>query len=84
MLASDVRRALKRFSGKGQSFDLILADPPYALDEAVVQACFTDARSLLADEGTFVWEHQHARPAPAEAERSLKSGEARFSLYGPV
>lgn len=75
----DVTRALKGFSA--DSFDLVLADPPYDLAPAVADSVFTLARACLAPEGRLVWEHRHSNPPPDKPKRSLRCGEAAFSFY---
>lgn len=81
--ATDAIRFLEKTD---RSFDLIMADPPYAapLFERLLELIF--ARAILAPGGLFVLEHASAMrtPAPAEARIVVEktSGETGVTVYG--
>ncbi len=57
----DFRACLARAEGK---FDLIFADPPYAMDAAEEALSLIAARELLAADGLVVWESEREECAP--------------------
>lgn len=58
-----VLRALKQLEGK---FDLILADPPYAIagEELPQVLALVSERGLLAEDGMVMLEHRQGEPLP--------------------
>ena len=56
VLKSPVDRALKTFGETGRQFDLIMADPPYAKQEALAQLALILELHLLAPGGTVMFE----------------------------
>ena len=68
------------------SFDLVLLDPPYAIDD--LQAVMDRAASLVAPGGTVVLEHARRRTSPEHVEglmryRVLTAGDSALSWYTP-
>ncbi|NLV82665.1 MAG: hypothetical protein GXZ18_06680 [Synergistaceae bacterium] len=54
----DVRRAVSRFAKKGESFNIIFADPPYDLGWGQELPKLIDNNNfVLSDNGIFVYEH---------------------------
>lgn len=64
LLALPVARALDSLGKRGERFQLIFADPPYAarVVETVLEGL--SAHKVLADGGTVVIEHDKREPAP--------------------
>jgi 16S rRNA (guanine966-N2)-methyltransferase len=64
VLAQPVERALETLGRRGDTFNLIFADPPYAarVVETVLEGL--GRHGLLAPEGTVVIEHDKREPAP--------------------
>ncbi|MET0406512.1 MAG: 16S rRNA (guanine(966)-N(2))-methyltransferase RsmD [Cystobacter sp.] len=64
VLALPVARALETLGRRGDRFQLIFADPPYAarVVETVLEGL--SAHQLLAEGGTVVVEHDKREPAP--------------------
>jgi 16S rRNA G966 N2-methylase RsmD len=82
VVRGEVLRELPRMAARGERFELVFADPPYAgpeVDRVVAafgaaDACTGDARTgvvrlagLLADGGVLVVEHAARRPPPVAA-----------------
>jgi 16S rRNA (guanine(966)-N(2))-methyltransferase RsmD len=68
------------------SYDLILADPPYADTEAAHVLASLSASPRLADPGVLVWEHCASYEPPTrlgrlQLERTRTHGVAALSLY---
>ncbi len=89
LVTTDVRLALTSLEGRGESFDLVFADPPYATDQLDRSLSSLGASRLVVDEGLVVVEHHHKRELRAsygelEQLRVLKSGESCFTLYRRV
>jgi 16S rRNA (guanine(966)-N(2))-methyltransferase RsmD len=61
VLALDAMAAIARL--KGQRFDVVFMDPPYA-DDPVPLAEAVEAANLLGDSGRLVIEHRRDRPMP--------------------
>lgn len=81
LLRDDVGRALGRL--RGQSFDLVFSDPPYALQAA--QATLEAAAPLLAPGGRLVLEMDKREalpsgPLPIADERLY--GDTRVAIFG--
>jgi len=69
VLAGDAARLLGAAAAggappAGAPYDLVLLDPPYALDEAALAAVLTDLVAVLAPDATVVVERAAAAPAP--------------------
>lgn len=78
VLAQPVERAVETLGKKGEKFDLIFADPPYAarMVEAVLEQV---ARAgLLSPGGTVVIEHDKREQAPESHEGFARVDERRF------
>lgn len=76
ILQADAVEAVRRLSGRGERFDLILADPPYRRGE-VARVLDTLARHpLLADGGVIVVEHD-PREGPPERVPALRCSDQR-------
>ncbi len=57
-LHMDVRRAAARFAKRGESFDIIFADPPYRLGWGKeLPALMESNESILAPGGVIIFEH---------------------------
>jgi 16S rRNA (guanine(966)-N(2))-methyltransferase RsmD len=64
VLCMDVRRAVSRFSKKGEQFDIIFADPPYELGWGKeLPALIAENAGILLDGGVFVFEHSEREKA---------------------
>lgn len=57
----DFRTCLARVTGK---FDIVFADPPYAMDVAAETLSLLAQRDLLAEQGVVVWESEREESAP--------------------
>jgi pantetheine-phosphate adenylyltransferase len=81
VLAMPAARALERLQARGQRFDLVFLDPPYAqgLLEPMLEALVR--LDLLLPRATIVCEHHGRDPAPA-GPPSLEQGETR--AFGDV
>lgn len=84
VLAQPVERAVKLLAQRGERFDLIFADPPYAARQ--VESVLEQVVGLLAAEGTLVVEHDRREPAPEEQGGLRRVDQRRFgdtlvSLY---
>jgi 16S rRNA (guanine966-N2)-methyltransferase len=85
VLRADVRTAVERLLGS-QSFDLVLADPPYASDETALLEGLV-ACSRLEPGGWVVVERptRGAAPSPPPGLEHLRSavyGDSRLDFYG--
>ena len=86
VMLSSVEKAVDRLSGAGKRFDLIFADPPYASLAGKNVLLWVDSKSLLAQHGTLVLEHDKRELLP-EVEGGLTRvdervfGDTRLSLY---
>jgi len=90
VLAADVREAVRRLAGEAP-FDLVLADPPWALvDTGEAPRVLADlARStLLADGALVVLEHASRTPSPPidglTEQQSRRYGDASLTFYKPA
>jgi 16S rRNA (guanine(966)-N(2))-methyltransferase RsmD len=80
----DVR--LRASSSGGTSFDLVLLDPPYEIED--LAGIVAGAASLVASPGRLVLEHSRRRPSPEAAgalrrTRVLTAGDSALSFYAP-
>lgn len=76
VLPLEVERATTRLAAQGRRFELIFADPPYAMVLASAPALFRAALELLTPGGTLVVEHARRDTLPAPPSR-LIAGEVR-------
>ncbi|WNG17980.1 16S rRNA (guanine(966)-N(2))-methyltransferase RsmD [Cystobacter fuscus] len=78
VLAQPVARALETLGRRGDRFQLIFADPPYAarVVETVLEGL--SAHQLLADGGTVVIEHDKREPAPEAHAGFTRVDQRRF------
>lgn len=78
-ILGDYMSALEKF--KGQKFDAIFIDPPYATDYAVKAINYIDKNNMLNDNGVIVWEKAYT----AHIELDLKHlGILKIKKYGTV
>jgi 16S rRNA (guanine966-N2)-methyltransferase len=64
VVTGDATRLLRQGGPAGAPFDLVLLDPPYALEEDVLAALLGDLVPLLAPGATVVVERPAQAPAP--------------------
>jgi 16S rRNA (guanine966-N2)-methyltransferase len=78
ILAQPVERALEVLGRRGDKFNLIFADPPYAarVVEAVLEQ--VGRSGLLAPGGTVIVEHDKREPVPESHEGFARVDERRF------
>jgi 16S rRNA (guanine966-N2)-methyltransferase len=86
VLAQPVERAAKLLAQRGERFDLIFADPPYAARQVESVLEQVVGQGLLAAEGLLVVEHDRREPAPEEQGGLRRVDQRRFgdtlvSLY---
>ena len=86
VLAVDVDVALRQLAAAATAFDLVLMDPPYALQRVAPALAALAGHGLLRHDGLIVAEHAGAqaspRPPAALACRSHRRwGEVAVSLY---
>jgi len=67
VLCSDARAAIRRLGRRGESYQLVLMDPPYASGEAEGTMVAVVEAGILAGEGTLVLESSR-RHLPGEVE----------------
>ncbi|MFQ5745061.1 MAG: 16S rRNA (guanine(966)-N(2))-methyltransferase RsmD [Acidobacteriota bacterium] len=85
ILGGDWRWALRRLGRDGESFDLVLCDPPYSWTAA--HRCLVELGrdQLLADKGLAVIEHRASTPPESCPgwcrQRLLVVGDTAFSCY---
>ena len=84
--AAKADRAVERLAQEGRRFELIFADPPYALTACVKVVEWADSLSLLADGGTLILEHDKREILPETSGRLFRAderafGDTRISLY---
>jgi 16S rRNA (guanine966-N2)-methyltransferase len=90
VLAADVRDAIRRGMGDGP-FDLVLADPPWALvdsGEAVRLLEDLARSSLLSEDALVVLEHSARTPSPEIEglvnDQSRRYGDTALTFYKPA
>jgi len=81
----DVEAAIAELAGRGERFDLIFLDPPYA--GAVSESTLTSLAGIASEEAELAVEHSRRNPPPAEARgwirRDLRRyGDSALSIYG--
>jgi 16S rRNA (guanine966-N2)-methyltransferase len=84
-----VEHALSRLAQKGQSFDLVLADPPYREAERVLPDVLRQSAGLVRTQATIVLELASADPPPAPPEgfeltRTKRYGETALAFYASI
>jgi len=90
VLGADVRDAIRRLAGRG-AFDLVFADPPWALvdtGEAVRVLAGLAAGGLLSGDALVVLEHSARTTSPSveglSNEQSRRYGDAMLTFYKPA
>jgi 16S rRNA (guanine966-N2)-methyltransferase len=87
VICEPVEQALRGLSRRGEAFDLVFADPPYADAAAAERAlAAVAARGLVAPEGTVVWQHSARTAPPAQVGglalvRSHRAGDTCLTFY---
>ncbi len=76
LLAMPVERALQVLSRRAERFDLVFADPPYAL--LAVSSIVLGVGPLLSPEGRLVVEHDRREEAPLEQGALTRVDQRRF------
>ncbi len=84
IIRAPVERALERF--RGEKFDWIFADPPYASEHANVALSLLDQSELLAVGGIIVIEHDRRRQTAQRYGSLVRTeqrtyGDTELSLY---
>jgi 16S rRNA (guanine966-N2)-methyltransferase len=64
VIAADAVRALHQLGRRGETFDLVLLDPPYAAEEVPRALEALCASGILASGATVVVEHHRRHPVP--------------------
>ncbi len=85
-LLKSADRAIRSLGGKGESFSLILADPPYAARAGAMLLTEIGGAGILVEGGRFVLEHDRREVLPAQSGELTRVDERRFgdtlvSLY---
>ena len=80
----DARVALAALADRGERFDVVFLDPPYASD--LYEAMLPLAERVLAEDGVVVAEHFHKRALPERMgglvnARSVRVGDHRLTFY---
>jgi 16S rRNA (guanine(966)-N(2))-methyltransferase RsmD len=84
-----LRRFISKQPDSGKPWDIIFFDPPYADDYLPVLKTFgTHSRTLLAENGQLIVEHDNKNQLPEELgsiirSRILKQGDSALSFYKP-
>ena len=83
IIRASVARGVETLRAAGQTFDLLVLDPPYGLEAANV---LNGVDALLAPDALLVFEHGRRQPVPAEAGRlrlgrDLTSGDSALAFY---
>jgi 16S rRNA (guanine(966)-N(2))-methyltransferase RsmD len=87
LVSRDVDAAVADLGARGERFDLIFLDPPYA--RSVPESLLEDLARLATEDAELAIEHSRRSPPPAEApgwvRRELRRyGESALSIYGRV
>lgn len=77
-LLKPVDRAVKQLGGAGATFELVFADPPYALCETPALLAALEEAGLVAEGGRLVVEHDRREALPAIVGRLEREDERRF------
>ena len=87
-MRDDARRAIKRLTKMGETFDVVFADPPYASNELEQLLLEPATRALLAPQGTLVVEsdRRHALPTPEglTAIDTRRYGDTLVTCFAPA
>ena len=80
----DARVAVAALADRGERFDVVFLDPPYASD--LYEAMLPLAERVLAEDGVVVAEHFHKRALPERMgglvnARSVRVGDHRLTFY---
>lgn len=78
VLSLPVERALERLRKEGRSFELILADPPYAAEAVASLLEGAQSETLLPPGGWLCIEHGKGEDAPERAGRLERVDQRRF------
>ncbi|MBB6675497.1 16S rRNA (guanine(966)-N(2))-methyltransferase RsmD [Cohnella nanjingensis] len=83
---NDAKKAIKLLEQKGEPFDLIFLDPPYALKDCDALLLDLLERGLAAPDAVAVVEHESSfdygdRIGPFERRRLAQYGETAVSIY---
>lgn len=79
LIRSDARHAIHRIIGKGEPFDLVFLDPPYARDTYYLLAGELAEAGMIRNGGTIVCEHDRSVTLPDSYGAFRKEKE---SVYG--
>jgi 16S rRNA (guanine966-N2)-methyltransferase len=84
VLQKDARIALAALRDRGEQFDVVYLDPPYASD--LYEPLLPLAEAVLAQDGVIVAEHFHKRALPERMgrlvnARSVRVGDHRLTFY---
>jgi 16S rRNA (guanine966-N2)-methyltransferase len=79
LIRADARQAVRRIIAKGEPFDLVFLDPPYARDTYYKLALELAEAGLIAGNGTVVCEHDRSVTLPDSFGEFCKEKE---SVYG--
>ena len=77
-LFKPVDRAVRQLGASGTKFDLVFADPPYALQETPALIASIDAAALVGEGGRVVVEHDRREAVPEGSGRLVRVDERRF------
>jgi pantetheine-phosphate adenylyltransferase/16S rRNA (guanine(966)-N(2))-methyltransferase RsmD len=88
VLPVDVAAAVERLAARGQRFDLVFVDPPYAEGPEAALAAL-DAAGIVAPGGRVVAEHDRRHPPPDRAGLLSRTdrrtfGDTAVSFYEPT
>jgi 16S rRNA (guanine966-N2)-methyltransferase len=78
VVPGDMHRLAREGALAGAPFDLVLLDPPYALEEQALTVLLTDLLPLLAPGATVVVERAAAAPEPAWPPPLLPGASRRY------
>jgi 16S rRNA (guanine(966)-N(2))-methyltransferase RsmD len=90
MIRMDAPRAFRSLVGRPGPdglFDIVLLDPPYAIDHDDIARVLDAAGEIVAAGGVVVLEHARRTPVPDTAgrlrrQRDVRSGDSELSFYG--
>lgn len=86
VICSTVEQALSMLQRRGQVFDFVFLDPPYAQVNAAQRALESIGAGILAEGGSAIWQHS-ARTAPPprlgllRRARSRRAGDTCLTFY---
>jgi len=90
MIRMDAHRAFRSLVGRPGPdglFDIVLLDPPYAIDHDDIARVLDAAGEIVTAGGVVVLEHARRTPVPDTAgrlrrQRDVRSGDSELSFYG--